>query len=227
MALPKHWQEGRAHHLAAIALAVFFIGLASPQDAHATTYSVQFQHRHDASDMVAVIEVMSSTKRETDWDTCGFHYEGTVIEPIRSLQGKPPPTRITFGRHGSLEVGEQYLLFLKHWKEPDAWLRDFYMQPGRSRTKIPERADGLELAKCGGLVPGLQFDHIALGKRVGQEFLFSHPAAFYKIPKGIEVRQVGSRVVAIHAGALLRYLRTLSNPPTVEPDLSSTDTSQP
>ncbi|MEO0962286.1 MAG: hypothetical protein AAFY01_07660 [Pseudomonadota bacterium] len=213
--------------MAAIALAAFFIGLASPHGAHATTYFVQFQHRHDASDMVAVIEVTSSTKRKTDWDTCGFYYEGTVIEPIRSLQSNPTPTQITFGRHGSLIVGEQYLLFLKHWKEPDAWLRDSYSQPDHHKIEIPERAVGLEFAKCGGLLPGLQFDHITIGKRVGQEFLFSHPAAFYKIPKGVEVRQVGNRVVAMHAGALLRHLRTLGKPLAERSSLSSTDTPQP
>ncbi|WP_052535298.1 hypothetical protein [Candidatus Phaeomarinobacter ectocarpi] len=213
--------------MAVAALVAFIVGLASLQESLATTYSVEFQHRHDVSDMVAVIKVTSSTKRKTDWDTCGFQYEATVIEHIRPLQGQPAPTQITFGRHASLRVGEQYLLFLKHWNEPDTWLRDFYAQPEHSRITIPGKADGLELAECGGLIPGLQFDHIALGHRVDQEFLFSHPAAFYKIPKGIKVRQVGSNVVAIHAGALLHYLRSLGTPSKGDSNLSSTDTLQP
>ncbi len=213
--------------MAVAALVAFIVGLTSLQESLARTYSVDFQHRHDASDMVAVIEVISSTKRETDWDTCGFQYEATVIEHIRPLQGQPAPTQISFGRHASLRVGEQYLLFLKYWNEPDAWLRDFYAQPSHGRITIPEKADGLELAECGGLIPGLQFDHIALGHRVDQEFLFSHPATFYTIPKGIEVRQLGSNVVAIQAGALLHYLRTLGTPSKGDSNLSSTDTSQP
>ncbi|WP_353559988.1 hypothetical protein [Pyruvatibacter sp. HU-CL02332] len=186
-----------------------------PNDSsHATIRSVDFKYAHDASDLAAVFEITSSRRIEEESDTCGVQYEARLIEAIRPVDAHAVPKRITFGRHGYLEEGQRYILFLKYWENPEAWLNDFYSQPLADRIPIPERDVAEKLARCDGLLPGYQFDHVTYGKRVESEFLFDRVAKFYTVPRGVSARYVGDNTLAIDAEALLDFLRKLGEPPS-------------
>ncbi len=227
MASTKQRLERKFHPIALALLAVFTLCLAGHNASLATIYSVEFKHRHDSSDLVAIIEVTSSQKIKTEWDTCGYRYEGKVVKPLRTAKGKHVRDNIVFGRHGSLKIGERYLLFLRWWDDSEAWLQDFYAQPANQRILIPSPKDGIELAECGGLMPGFQYDHIVAGHQVDAEFLFYGPATYYTLPEHVEARQASDYTVAIQADGLIRYLKSLGDPPVNESEWGITDTSPP
>src|SRR5271170_5244531 len=73
--------------------------------------------------------------------------------------------RIMFGRYSGLEIGKEYLLFIKNVIDPNS-IYNHLLQEGRP---IENKESAMAIIQCNGIVPGLIYDYPSVAEVIGNK----------------------------------------------------------
>lgn len=192
-----------------------YIGLA--QNTHA---EVMVPHRVEEnvarSDIVALLQIEEATAVRFKSDLCGYRYKSKIVRLFKAGNERSYKETLEFGRVGGLDVGNYYVVFIKYSDNLDEYYDDFIRKiPTSSKHDIINEIKlkgtdwGKNMAACGGLVPGPEYDSESAWS-VYDDTVIIEGILPQPFPGEIHVRAHEGLRSIIDARSLFLYLERLS-----------------
>lgn len=168
--------DGRWRHgLAAILLVPFLLfGAASGQVVDRETPTIADLFHHAGRVVEARIDDASKT-------SCGTGYQATVVTSFKGGSRAGESEIIRFGRSADLHPGTTYLLFLSYIADPWELMGRI---PLEARARYADR-EILDAIRCGGLVPGYEYDGSVVGELHDARCTLSIAPGFFGMPRDL------------------------------------------
>ena len=196
--------------LAVLASVVFLCAIASPRAFSHLSDLPSIRATYRQADAIVLAWIENATPQTVDGVQCGTSYNAALVSYSVFKEERSRvnlfPERFAIGRGEGLEVGREYLLFLRWVAEPgQEYQRAIYRFPTLTATHT--KAQALSLAKCNGLVPGYMFNEawkVDHGGVYVSGYLGSR-----NVPRGVHVEYEKILLTVLREKDVLAYLRKL------------------
>lgn len=135
-------------------LAYMLVATASARVAVHTSIEDMVQH----SDAVLYVSIEAAEKQRVHGNYCGTRYTAKIRKKFKGGALETAAAEINFGRDDGLEIGSEYILFLRNIPDIETLSRRLTNDAAaKLKGPSPDPA-ALEFVKCNGLFPGLEYD---------------------------------------------------------------------